>query len=390
MVIYYIFGEIQMYEDLIEKFFEKQLMTATNSQRSYRGNINKYFRLLNKDINKYFNENKSLDEYENDLTKVYSILEKQNTPLLTRRTFFNSIKQFMKTYDKRTKNLDFWDLLKRQTKGAEPISTELVPNNNDIKQVLTHGNALSRAMFLMMASTGMRIGEVLALYPIDIKLNEKPVIVHISKTYDRKNPDSIKNLTKTKKSRDCFISDEAKDALVEWLKIRDDYIKTAVSKSRYGKDDTDKRIFPMSDENAREIWSNLVKKSGLYEIDSNTNRLKLHPHCLRKFFRSYFGNADLAEHFMGHQTGMTKFYRNKKKEDLSDEYQMYMHNVTVFSSGPSSERLNDMQNQLSKKDEQIQELLEKQRYFEIRMQGLENALNIEKLKNGKKMKEDKY
>ena len=95
----------------------------------------------------------------------YMILEKNNVPLLTRRTFFDSVKQFLCTIDKRLKQLDFWDTLKIRVRGADPISEKFVPNALDLKTVLSHGNTLSRGMYLIMTSTGCRIGELLALYP---------------------------------------------------------------------------------------------------------------------------------------------------------------------------------------------------------------------------------
>ena len=344
-----------MTEKIIEEFFNKKLITSSNTQRSYKSNIKKYFKLLNKDINSYF-KNKTLEDYESDLNKAYMELEKLNTPLLTRKTFFNSIKQFMFTIDKECKKLDFWETIKQRTRGADSISKELIPNAKDLKAVLTHGDACSRAMYLMMACTGMRIGELVALYEEDIDTSVKPAIVNIRRSYDRKTENKIKLMTKTKKKRISFLTDEAKDALTEWLKLRKDYIQTATSKSKYYKDEDDDRLFPMCDENARTKWKNLVIKSGLYETDNETNRLTLHPHCLRKFFRSYLGNADLAEHLMGHATGMDKYYRNMKIEDLQHEFLKYAHNVTIFGGTVDSERINGLQDQLHELQKENQEL----------------------------------
>lgn len=363
--------------NLIEIFFTKKLITVYNTKKSYQGNINKYFKLINKDIETYFNNN-NLEQIEDDLTIAYAELEKQDIPLLTRRTFFNSIKQFLGAFNKETKTLDFWDSLKAHLKGASPISDEDVPNTKDIKIVLSHGNTLSRAMFLMMSCTGCRIGELLALYPEDIDLEEKPAIMKIKRSYDRKKPGHVKNYTKTKKPRICFLSDESVTAYNEWLKERPQYLKTAVAKSPFMKSMEDNRIFPMSDENAREIWANLVKRSGLYKIDSNTNRLTLHPHCLRKFFRSYFGHADLAEHFMGHATGMTRFYRNMKLEDLAKEYTKYMQNVTIFGSGPNIERVNNLQ-------KQVNSLLEDNQKLRAEMNELKYKLLEEKVEKHEKI-----
>jgi integrase len=371
-----------MVNDLIEDFFTKKLITADNTKRSYQGNIKKYFKLLNKDINKYFNLHKNIQEYEDDLTKIYAKLNVLDTPLLTRRTFFNSIKQFMATYDKRTKTLEFWENLKNQLKGASPISDELVPNVQDLKDVLSHGNAQSRSMFLIMCSSGCRIGELLALTQSDINTKTKPLSITIKKTYDRKKPNYIKNLTKTKKPRISFISSEAYESYLSWMKIREDYLKTSICKSKYGKDDDDSRIFPMSDENARTIWKNLVLKSGLYQKDENTNRLTLHPHCLRKFFRSYLGNSDLAEHLMGHASGMDKHYRNMKIEDLAKEYQKYVMNVTIFETHPDLTEHTEEINKLKADNQRLKDMMEemKAQITEMRLERLEKENGIIKEK----------
>jgi len=362
-----------MSDEIIDKFFEKKLITSSNTQKSYKCSILKYFSLINKDMGTYFNGNKTLDDYENDLNKAYMELDKQNIPLLSIRTHFNSIKQFMCTMDRECKKLDFWDTLKMRVRGADSISKEFIPNQKDIKSVLTHGNACSRAMYLIMASTGMRIGELLALYPEDIDTSIRPAVVNIRRSYDCAKENKVKMMTKTKKKRISFLTDEAVDSYLEWKKIRDDYLKVAVTKSKYYKDNNDKRIFPMTTETARKKWLNLVKKSGLYETDTETNRLTLHPHCLRKFFRSYFGNADLSEHLMGHATGMDKYYRNMKKEDISKEFLKYAHNVTIFERPVDLTDVNEKIGQMTQENQKLQNDVDKLRMelLEVKMKQVQ-------------------
>jgi len=364
-----------MTEDLIDKFFNKKLITSHNTRKNYRGNVNKFFTILNKDINTYFTKDKDLEEYEDDLTFVYNWCDKNDVPLLTRRTFFNSVRQFLSTYDKRTRQLDFWDVLKNHIRGASPVSNEFVPNTQDIKSVLLNSDICSRAMFLIMCSCGCRLGELLALNEEDINTKVHPATVKISKTYDRKKPGNISNLTKTRKPRTCFISDEATEAYLGWLKVRQKYLLSAIGKTpkNYTKDANDIRVFPMSDENAREKWYNMVVKSGLFSKgelkDPRTKRLVLHPHCLRKFFRSYFGQRDIAEHLSGHATGMDKFYRDMKKEDLAQEYLKYMPNVSIFST--QSKDIKDLDEKMREKDKKIAEL-------ETKLTNIENLLGLKK------------
>ena len=46
------------------------------------------------------------------------------------------------------------------------------------------------------------------------------------------------------------------------------------------------------------------------------------------------GNCDLIEHLMGHASGMDKYYRNMKPEDMVSEYTKLMGNITVLTNLP--------------------------------------------------------
>ena len=63
--------------DLIEEFFDKKLITNHNTRKSYRTNINKYFKLIKKDINTYLNHN--LDVMEKDLESAYKQMKTKGT-----------------------------------------------------------------------------------------------------------------------------------------------------------------------------------------------------------------------------------------------------------------------------------------------------------------------
>jgi len=383
--------------DIIGGFLDKKLITNHNTRKTYRCNINKFFNIINKDINTYFKQKP--EKIEKDLETVFLRLkDEHNTSLIVLKTIFNSVKQFMFTIDKRTKTLDFWDTLKARTRNASPVSDDETPNNKDIKKILQHGNTRARAMFLIQASTGCRIGELIALYPDDIKLNENPVRVTFNKTFDYTKPDKTKLFTKNKSKHDAFLTQEAVESYKAYMKERTMLYKKSLRTipERYrpvkitGNKELDeknldeyvkqeKRIFPITDNTARLIWFNMVKKTDLYNRDSNTNRLTVHPHCLRKFFRSYLKNVDLAEHLMGHGGYLTS-YRDMKKEDLGKEFMKYAKNVTIFGSTVDSERLNSMQDQLNERNKKIEDLISRIDKLETLNELLEVKSNQSKLK----------
>lgn len=377
--------------DKIDQFLDKQLLTVYSTRKLYRINIETYFKRIDKKIDTYL-QNNTYEQIEDDIRKLYLKFKKEEKPPLSIRTFFNSIKQFLISQDKkkkgeeRIKDWEIWDTLKHSLKGSESAGDDFVPNQKDIKTVLSHSNTLSRAMFLMLASSGRRIEEIISLYPDDIDTKHKPTRVNVKKGYDPSKPDKIKLHTKSGSKTICFISDEATEAYLTWMKERNSYLTAAVKKMNLKKgkqkDPNDKRVFPMSVDNARYIWKVLIKRAGLYKPDDVTKRMTLHPHCLRKFYRSYLGDADLSEHLMGHaSSGLVKIYRNMKIEDLAEKYNNLMHNVTFFELMPD---LSGVHEELKEKTDQMKQMQEDMQILKLTLQGVQNQLDIEKIKNGKK------
>ncbi len=119
--------------------------------------------------------------------------------------------------------------------------------------------------------------------------------------------------SKSGNSRITFISKEAVLFLNEWMKVREDYLKSAIGKSHlYAKNKEDERIFPFEENNAYFIWDNALNKAGYMKKDPQTNRTTLHIHTLRKFFRTRLGAVipvDIVETLMGHEGYLTEVYR---------------------------------------------------------------------------------
>ena len=143
--------------------------------------------------------------------------------------------------------------------------------------------------------------------------------------------------TKTGNPRITFISEEAKETLKEWLRVRDRYLKAAAGKSHlHDKSVEDDRLFPLTAMNARAMWSNALEKTRNGKRDPRTGRLVIRPHVLRKYFRATLGkySIDLTEALMGHEGYLTEVYRkypNPEKE-LGEFYKKHMHELCVFDA----------------------------------------------------------
>ena len=168
----------------------------------------------------------------------------------------------------------------------------------------------------------------------------------------------------------------------DWLAHRKEYQEIAIKKSRFKKAGDTNLLFPFSYENATQIWTNAVKKNGSYERDSSTGRLTLHPHVLRKFFRTKLGAVipvDIVEALMGHSGYLTEVYRRYSTEDLAKEYEKGEHVLSVFTDrakiGELEKKVNDQKDYTN---DLIQGLVRENMELKQRMEDYEQG--VEELK----------
>jgi len=143
--------------------------------------------------------------------------------------------------------------------------------------------------------------------------------------------------------------------------VRDSYIKAAAGKShKYKKSVEDNRIFPFLNNTAWCMWKNAVKKAGLDETDKTTNRSKLHPHVLRKYFRTKMGAVipvDIVEALMGHEGYLTEVYRRYSQEQLAEFYLKGEDSLTVFKDHNG---LSKLRKEIEQRNETYDEIINRQ------------------------------
>jgi len=365
----------------IEEYFDKALITKDGTKRVFRSHINKYFKVIDKDIDTYF---KTKQPYEEHIRTYWKYL--QGKAPKTRQVAISSIKGFLRRSDKKsTKDLDIWDDITARMKGnAEPIGEKHVPDIEELKQILHYCDIRTKTAIMISLSGGMRISEVCQILPGDINLNEKPARINIRA-----------EIAKNGKRRTAFITPETNELLIEWLRVRDDYVKKSMASLNFKnvqfiKDRKDNRVFPYHTNAVRTGFNNACKKAGFdgvtemmgdFDLSEDFKRdhkhkrarRKLTYHNLRSFFRTYLGNADLAEHLMGH-SGYLSTYRQFNDKQLAKEYNKFMYNVSVFET-TSDESIKRLDEESKKKDKEMQEM--KAEITELRLTLLE-------MKNGLK------
>lgn len=243
----------------------------------------------------------------------------------------------------------FWKKVQRRIKGNRALTLDKVPSNKELRRIIMHLPIHGKALFLLLSSSGMRIGEALKLNLENVKLNETPMQIEIPGEY-----------TKTGNSRYAFASRETKETIQEWVKNREKYIKSAVLKSHmFKKTEVEKedRLFPFESQVAYVMWRNALDKARMNERDKSTNVRKLHPHVLRKFFRTRLGAVipvDVTEALMGHEGYLAEVYRRYSMEDLAKFYLQGEPALLVFTE---AEEVSKLKVEVEERNKQLQTLV---------------------------------
>lgn len=267
--------------------------------------------------------------------------------------------------------------IKREAKGGA-ATVDKALTGGIICQALKGAGIRDRAIILTLASSGLRVGELLSLDIRDIDLESSPVMINVRASK-----------SKNKQARFTFITDEAKASVKAWLKVRDEYLKESskhnmnlIATGKSAPVQTDSTLlFPVSDSMVAGAWETCLKKAGLYEKDSESGRNVYRLHSLRKFFISSLslaGAKTLAEHLAGHDGYLDASYRRVSPEYAAAEYRKLMHVLTCCidpttkkeleaqkaaivtlteTSGYQRESVEFLREQNSKLQEQIKEML---------------------------------
>ncbi len=240
--------------------------------------------------------------------------------------------------------------IKKRVPRVRNVAEEETLTRDNLQAILPLMSIRDRAVLLVLLASGGRIGEVLQLRLQDVDLDAEPAQVTFRAA-----------TTKNKERRIAFLTDEAAEAVRVWLSGRDDYLKTATRRNvglmgagRSGpKSKADERLFPFKRSSFDLAWGRALERAGLYRRCEVTGRLTLHPHSLRKCFRSWLGGVagqDLAEVLMGHEGYLTGAYRRLTDDELREGYARHCH-VLCITGGSG-----DVARQMAEQREAIADL----------------------------------
>jgi len=220
------------------------------------------------------------------------------------------------------------------------ITRDAAPSRDELRRIVMSTNLRGKALILTLASSGMRIGEALSLRVKDIDFNKHPVTIHIRA-----------EVAKDRQARYCFISDEAANILKTYLAERINEPESYVFQGRHQGVKSDGTRYlrgkwknePMTYWNADFIFTNALKKAGLYKKDEHGRDI-LHIHSLRKFFFTQLLpilGREIVEALMGHKQFLDSAYRRFTVEQLAEHYLKGMKHLTILGEQVGEERVKE-------------------------------------------------
>ena len=252
-------------------------------------------------------KDKTLDVYEL-LRDFVGYLDKSNLKPRTIELSINAIKGYLRFVGIKIYSEDFKQVVKmpRKPKTREtPLSKEM------LSCLLRNVSPKMQTIVLVAVSSGMRVGELGQLKISDIDFDSKPTIIKIRA-----------ETTKTRESRETFLTDEATKSLKEYLRRHFNWLEGEPNdqlggKTIFGRTSVNKKL---KNENITTNYSSSLLQNTLkYHMKKipslnkkNENGIHvIHFHAFRKFFRTTVGNVcgrDFAEALMGHRFYMDTYY----------------------------------------------------------------------------------
>ena len=227
------------------------------------------------------------------------------------------VRIWLEHYGHELSSKDMRELKKHMPSQRTGVTREGELSPDIVKTILSHtADTRLKAAILVMLTSGVRVGELAKLTIDDVDLKKNSIYIS----------DMI---AKSGVTRITFFTDEARDALVAYLKERDKYIAQAKKFTprlgqQYQESDL---LFPITTNVFRTTMNAALKKAGLHQIDKRTNRANVHPHSLRKYFSSTLKLAgmpeDICEVLMGHGTQISTAYRVYSDKQLREQYQKF-------------------------------------------------------------------
>lgn len=291
-------------------------------------------------------------------TDVYSLLDEFIEFMQTKSINPASINQYLTSI---RSYLGYYDIdivpskFKRRVRIPKVFHEEEEPiDAKDIRKMLLNcNNRRLKTYILVLASSGLRASEACAIRLCDIDFTVNPTRIHIRKEY-----------TKTRVSRDVWISDEATKYLQDWIvfKYGQDFLgtmiydgETSVYKVNKKMKNFESLVFQVQINNENVTpqslytkillqYQKLLEISGFDERKDGMKRRKITLHSFRRFVKTTLSDCigkEYSEWYLGH--AKSGYYVSKPEvraatyADKAMKYLTFLDYSTLETTGKNIE-----------------------------------------------------
>ncbi|MEN6514479.1 tyrosine-type recombinase/integrase [Methanoculleus sp.] len=218
--------------------------------------------------------------------------------------------------------------VRRIKTGTRAVTVDRIPDRDEIRAILSHGDLASRAYVLTLISTGMRPSEPLGITWDEVDLDRGMVSIPAG-------------VAKNNVGRVTFLSGEALEALREFRNYFPKFCEM-VEQQTHGTVIPDRNLlFPISYDAMNARFVLMTEKAGLAERDRTTGRLTIHLHGFRKYFRTHMakgegaGNTiDIVEALLGHEGYLSTAYVRLTIDEIEAFYRKNEHLLWIYREQP--------------------------------------------------------
>ena len=194
--------------------------------------------------------------------------------------------------------------LQMRFSGAMPVTEEMELERETIQSICSLLPDWCRSLVIVLAGSGMRIGEAMRFEVRDVDLSVSPARIYLRANY-----------TKNHKARMVLVTEEAKRELSAMIGGR-----------------VSGRVFDRCQQTFRHHWKKAMDELGI-PVSPFTNRYMIHPHMIRKWFLSEFSlvaSRDIAEMLAGHSGYLSDSYRRYPSKTVVSEFLKAEAAISVF------------------------------------------------------------
>ena len=302
--------ELENFESVKRMIGELSLLTRSeNTKKTYLKGLVKFVEYKQIQNLDQFVEEVKQKQNQNEIVKDFAVyLASKNLAPKTVAAWISSLKKFFAANGLKT-DVDIPIKIFN-------IHEDVLPNKEDLKKIISEVDLRMKVIITMLASSGMRIGELHNLKLGDIDLSKEIPTV------------KIKGIgAKERKSRITFISKEAKKFLEEYLNQRKSLGEELNENSPVIAREDGKQ---MSYQNIQYLLEGVFRKYS----KKVGKRYTLHAHCLRKWFKTQLISAGvpapIVDRLTGHSRYLAQEYELYTEDQLREWYQKGISAITIL------------------------------------------------------------